>query len=540
MPLDPTTRIFLEQHVFKGEIVDRYTGRGGLIYIVERSSLPTRVAYKTVQEFEDRPSNGTGRDGIQRIEREAKHWFHFAGHPLVIRPHSVTMVDGYPLICMPYCDGDLSKLMEQKFDLTSVIYLSLQIVEGMIAANSLGMDHHQDIKPQNILFTDLSRQFPGFPPDGVDSAIRYSLRIADFGVANAWHDNHKGGTNASKAPEQHEGADVVGFAPDVFAVGIIIAELLQGHHPAGASAITNVGKWKGSKLKKWAISGVRQFSAANDKDTEELVQLIREMLSPEPGLRPSFRQCSDRLKHLLSRRSSATAAQSDLLFAYFDFVAKYCALEDEIHRMLAAAAISSLYPGLLATMTDRLEYALGETTSSVAMVLRLHHLANGLHRLYGRALTSEGRELLARASQAVVAYVACNHNEIKSEHLYPAFEFQASSSKTISDFEARAELFNVSVNRLSEFGLLADDTVCAMKDGVPFAEAALLYSKASEAWVSNDVVTARRLLRKVCKLVPAEPELTRLFEDWGRALPLARTFRSISNKPSSQASVKAV
>lgn len=108
MHWDEHTQRLLELQVFMGKVVERRKGRGGLVYIVERDAYPKRVAYKTIQEFESNLSANT-----ERIDREAQSWFHFAGHPLVIKPHFVEVWDGFLLICMPYCDGDLSELVGQ-------------------------------------------------------------------------------------------------------------------------------------------------------------------------------------------------------------------------------------------------------------------------------------------------------------------------------------------------------------------------------------------------------------------------------------------
>jgi serine/threonine protein kinase len=148
------TQSLLETTVFKGKIVKRRKGRGGLVYIVEQDAHPKRIAYKTIQEFETNLSVDT-----ERIDREARNWVSFAGHPLVIQPYFIEVWDGFPLICMPYCDGDLSELVGKELSLTNVVCLSLQIVKGMMAANMRGMDHHQDIKPENLLFIDLSAKF---------------------------------------------------------------------------------------------------------------------------------------------------------------------------------------------------------------------------------------------------------------------------------------------------------------------------------------------------------------------------------------------
>jgi hypothetical protein len=51
MDMDKHLQEFLEACLFRGKIVDRREGRGGLIYIVDQeNSFPDRVAYKTIKE----------------------------------------------------------------------------------------------------------------------------------------------------------------------------------------------------------------------------------------------------------------------------------------------------------------------------------------------------------------------------------------------------------------------------------------------------------------------------------------------------------
>ncbi|MCQ9136801.1 hypothetical protein, partial [Streptomyces hilarionis] len=94
---------FLEACLFRGKIVDRREGRGGLIYIVDQeNSFPNRVAYKTIKEFE----NNTA-ERVNGFIREAHNWVDFSGHYSIITPHFIKFYNGVPLVCMPCCDGDL-------------------------------------------------------------------------------------------------------------------------------------------------------------------------------------------------------------------------------------------------------------------------------------------------------------------------------------------------------------------------------------------------------------------------------------------------
>jgi serine/threonine protein kinase len=514
MPLDAGTKTFLELQIFKGKIVDTKEGRGGRIYIVEREGFPQFIAYKTIKEFEDMPHTGDMADVTERLEREANHWFRFAGHPLVIKPRSITMIDGFPLICMPYCDGDVSALTQNTFSLTGVVCLALQIVKGMLAAKAQGMKHHQDMKPENLLFCDLSKEFSEFPSPDVDPALKYSIRVADFGVANAWDNAHRGGTNVYKAPEQHEGTSYSTFEPDVFAVGIVITELLQGYHPAVTGPLSKPLNWNGSKMKKWAISGQRNFVAAADAETQELIDLLQEMLQPDPASRPTFDVCFERLVSLLKKLSLASYLQLNVLFQYYDYISTYCQLEDEIHRLLNVARIPAQRVKVVEEISLAIEQTLALPSLSLEQVITLHHLTRGLYRLRDNPIRQVDQALLVTAARTILSFVLSNAEKIKAVHLFPKFNFPNPPVKQTSDIEARAELFSANIEILSSLNSLDESLQQEIQQAGTSIEAVLLFNDALTKWVGHKVPEACALLDRVRQLVPKEAELDALYEHW--------------------------
>ncbi|MDX2270584.1 MAG: protein kinase [Cyanobacteriota bacterium] len=509
------TRELLETRVFKGKIVDRRKGRGGLVYIIEQDAHPKYIAYKTIQELESNLSIDT-----ERIDREARNWFSFAGHPLVINPYFTETWDGIPLICMPYCDGDLRKLISselesKKLSLTSVVCLSLQIVKGMIVANRRGMVHHQDIKPENLLYIDLSKKFCDFPPSHVDLSLRYSVRIADFGVANAWSDNHLGGTNAYKAPEQYDPSPYKTFAPDVFAVGVVIAELFQGYHPATKNSATKVWKWRGSKLKKWSIDGERHFSPSQNPQAQELVLLAKAMLAADPDKRPSFQQCYDRLASILNVLSSNSLKQLELLFDYFDYISNYCELPTEIDRYLKLAEIPSQRDFVKERIKARLRNTLDGDMTSLESVIRVHHLAKAFYQMCGEECIHQDRELLVEASSKVVKFVLRYHANITADHLWPRFSFgEPNPKKHVTDIEAKAEILNTSIERLQIVGLYDEQLKEQVEEGGNVIRACRILNVASKLWLEGRRAEACDLLHQVRQLAPQEPELENLYKFW--------------------------
>ncbi|WP_394423486.1 protein kinase [Vreelandella stevensii] len=504
------TQKLLEIEVFKGRIVERRKGRGGLVYIVEQDAIPSRIAYKTIQEFETNLPIDT-----ERIDREARNWFGFSGHPLVITPHFIEVCNSVPLICMPYCDGDLRGLVGKDLGLTGVVCLSLQIVKGMMAANRRGMDHHQDVKPENLLYIDLSTKFRDFPPPDVDPAVKYSVRIADFGVSNAWHDKYLGGTNAYKAPEQHDPNVYETFAPDVFAVGLVIAELFQGYHPAARAAGTKVWNWRGAKLKKWTTGGERHFSPVQNAHAQELVKLVTDMLAADPNERPSFQQCYDRLASILEVLSQNTFKQIELIFEYFEYLANYCELESEIDRQLKLAVIPSHRKSIKKIIKGHLRDSLNGGVETLENALRVHHLVKALDLLCGRDLTQKEKDLLVEGSTAIVGFTLKHHESITADCLWPSLSFcDPEPKKLASDIEAKGELLNASIERLKLLGVYDKKLKGQVDKGDSVILACRVLNEASNMWVAGRVDEACDLLDEVRRLTPYEPELESLYERW--------------------------
>ncbi|HEX5282594.1 MAG TPA: protein kinase [Bryocella sp.] len=162
-------------------------------------------------------------------------------HPNVCAIYEVGEEDEEAYIVMQYIPGkSLDKVIaEGPANVQLVLSSGMQIADGLQAAHSLGI-FHRDLKPANVMLTDgglikildfgLARQLkrekleepngnfdPGLPgqPPQIPLGATYTAR---------------GGTIAYMAPEQF----VTGQSSvqsDVFAMGLILYELVSGRHP---------------------------------------------------------------------------------------------------------------------------------------------------------------------------------------------------------------------------------------------------------------------------------------------------------------------
>ena len=155
-----------------------------------------------------------------RFEREAKIIASLE-HPSIVPVYDVGEDDGQPYFVMRYMSGgSLSERIKAKvMTVEEAAKILGQLAPGMDEAHSKGIVH-RDLKPSNILFDN--------------KGVPY---ISDFGIAKlsqAQSGNMTGsaiiGTPAYMAPEQAQGTGVDGRT-DIYAVGIILFEMLTGRQP---------------------------------------------------------------------------------------------------------------------------------------------------------------------------------------------------------------------------------------------------------------------------------------------------------------------
>lgn len=152
-----------------------------------------------------------------------------------------------------------------------------QLLAGLAALHRAGMVH-RDVKPGNVL---VSRE-------------RSRVVLADFGLATPRpelvdHDSFEGfpvGSVPYMAPEQAAGR-AVGPEADLYAVGVMLYEALGGRQPFRGPALR--------VLHQKATKDPVPLSSLAEGMPEELASLADDLLSREPGRRPSVEEAIVRL-----------------------------------------------------------------------------------------------------------------------------------------------------------------------------------------------------------------------------------------------------
>lgn len=208
----------------------RLLGDGGMgaVYEAEHLNLGTRVAIKVLHPDLAR------RTGIaERFLQEARI------SAQIRSPHVVQVTDvdrtpeGVAYLVMELLEGEpLSGVVkrERRLAVPAACAYAAQILEALEAAHALGVIH-RDLKPDNVFVT-----FQGGRP---------VLKLIDFGIAKlktAQAGQTKNltvagmlmGTPEYMAPEQAYSADKVDVRADLYAVGVMLYEMLSGQPPATA------------------------------------------------------------------------------------------------------------------------------------------------------------------------------------------------------------------------------------------------------------------------------------------------------------------
>lgn len=229
------------QRLGRYEIV-REIGRGGMgvVYEAKQDRPRRRVALKVI-----RPELAT-KSLIRRLRYEAETLGHL-DHPGIAHIYESSLAEGaeqtQAFFAMEYINGPtLDEHANQPgFGMRDKIELVARVCDAVQHAHQKGVIH-RDLKPANILVkgSDAGQRKEDSADTKTDAIGQ--PKILDFGVARATDpelqiqtiETHPGqilGTLAYMSPEQVTGDSDVDVRADVYALGVILYELLAGQRP---------------------------------------------------------------------------------------------------------------------------------------------------------------------------------------------------------------------------------------------------------------------------------------------------------------------
>ncbi|MFO0684428.1 MAG: serine/threonine-protein kinase [Sandaracinus sp.] len=275
-------------------------GVGGMaeVYAARRSGpegFVRRVCLKRVLE-----GNESDRDAVTQLQDEARLCAHLS-HPSIATVHELGRVDGKWFLVMELVDGmDLRSLVaglrQRGIALPTDVALHVvrSIAEGLAHAHALTIDGkpaelvHRDVTPSNVLLS-----------------IHGEVKLADFGIARSTLRTHRTRSGVVKgkipymAPEQALG-DALDRRTDVFALGVMLFELLAGRRPhdgqTDLETLTNAQRGRRPSLRDLApttpepvIALVNGMLAARAADrtasADEVVRVLAAVPAPRDARR---------------------------------------------------------------------------------------------------------------------------------------------------------------------------------------------------------------------------------------------------------------
>ena len=199
-------------------------GGMGVVYLAVRDDLGTQAAVKVLRDAWVSPSRRERFAAEQRTLAQLNH-------PAIAHLYDAgTLDDGTPWIVMEHVEGEplTEACRARRLGLRDRLQLFRTVCEAVVHAHQ-HLVVHRDVKPSNILVR----------ADG-------TVKLLDFGIAKQLEQLNDANrtqtglrlmTPAYAAPEQVKGT-AVGVYTDVYALGVVLYELLSGRLPHDLSTKT--------------------------------------------------------------------------------------------------------------------------------------------------------------------------------------------------------------------------------------------------------------------------------------------------------------
>lgn len=270
-PQDPTiTGLLAASDISPGTVLaDRFRveamlgiGGMGVVYRATDLDLGVQVAVKLL-----RPEHASRPEAFERFRQElllARQ----VSSPRVVRIHDIARHGDRWLISMDLVEGEpLDRLLDRRGPLPvdEALSIARQLAEGLEAAHARGVIH-RDLKPSNVLVS----------PEG-------DVYISDFGVARSLRTSGHTqagtilGTPDYLSPEQARG-DTLDGRSDLYALGLVMYELLTGRQPFGGGTPTE-------SLSQRLVSAPPDIARQRTDLPRWVARLVHRLLQPRPAQR---------------------------------------------------------------------------------------------------------------------------------------------------------------------------------------------------------------------------------------------------------------
>ena len=203
--------------------VESILGKGGMGIVVRayHPGLDERVAIKILRDDVADP------EAARRFLREAQATVRLKSEHVARVSDVGTTDEGMSYMVMELLDGgDIGQMLEaQRFEAPDAVTLVLQACVALAEAHALGIVH-RDIKPANLFVTMRDE--------------RPHVKVLDFGISKVaagmdgtalTQTQSMLGTPAYMSPEQMRSARTVDLRSDVWSIGTVLYEMIEGELP---------------------------------------------------------------------------------------------------------------------------------------------------------------------------------------------------------------------------------------------------------------------------------------------------------------------
>lgn len=278
-------------------------GGMGVVYLAEHEAIEKRVAVKVLRD-----QYAQREDVVARFQQEAKSASRIRHEGILEIFDFGRTEDGRFFLAMELLDGsDLAHVLEREktIDPARAARLGVKMARALAAAHQKGVIH-RDMKPENV--------FVRVGDDGYER-----IKIVDFGIAQLRADGEKAsdpnapvthrkltktgmifGTPEYMSPEQASGKNI-DLRVDVYALGIILFEMLTGRTPFGGETFMAI---LSAHLMN-PIPTLAEFAPPGFYCSSDLEAVVRRGLAKEPDKR--FRSMSELAEALLMTPEGAMA-----------------------------------------------------------------------------------------------------------------------------------------------------------------------------------------------------------------------------------------
>ncbi|HLY31968.1 MAG TPA: protein kinase [Ktedonobacterales bacterium] len=204
-------------------VIETLIGQGGMarVYRARQENLDRSVAVKILP-----PYYAADPAFVERFKLEARALARLS-HPHIVIVHDAGEDSGHLYIVMEYISGgNLRDYMEQPLTLREVTRIVREVSSALTYAHSQGIIH-RDVKPVNVLMDTNKRMV--LSDFGIAKVMATSAALTRSGAGV--------GTPEYMSPEQCRGGQVDQRA-DIYALGVMLYELLTGHTPFEADNYT--------------------------------------------------------------------------------------------------------------------------------------------------------------------------------------------------------------------------------------------------------------------------------------------------------------